>query len=383
MRLISSGTETIAGLPKPLPGSDDELHMLRALELAELGRGTTSPNPMVGAVVVSGGKVVGEGFHQRVGGPHAEVRAVEEAGDRVKGATIYLTLEPCSHHGRTPPCAPLLVEAAPARVVIAMKDPNPLVAGAGMRVLSEADIEVAMGPYRDIAVRQNEPYIKWITTGRPFVTLKMAMSLDGKVATRTGESRWVTSDASRSDVHRMRAESDAVMVGVGTVLADDPQLTARGVRAARQPLRVVADSLARTPLQSKLADTSEGPTVVAVTAHAAATDRGALEKKGVEILEAGAAERVELDVLLEALGRRGLTSVLAEGGPTMAASLWEAGLVDRLVLYLAPKVIGGSSAPGPVAGEGVETMSLVRGVEIFTVQAIGSDLKITAYPSGG
>ena len=252
-----------------------------------------------------------------------------------------------------------------------------------MRVLSEADIEVAMGPYRDVAVRQNEPYIKWITTGRPFVTLKMAMSLDGKVATRTGESRWVTSDASRSDVHRMRAESDAVMVGVGTVLADDPQLTARGVRAARQPLRVVADSLARTPLQSKLADTSEGPTVVAVTAHAAATDRGALEKKGVEILEAGAAGRVELDVLLEALGRRGLTSVLAEGGPTMAASLWEAGLVDRLVLYLAPKVIGGSSAPGPVAGEGVETMSLVRGVEIFTVQAIGSDLKITAYPSGG
>ena len=383
MKLISSGTETIAGLPKPLPGSDEERHMLRALELAELGRGTASPNPMVGALVVEGGEVLGEGYHRRAGEPHAEVGAVEKAGERARGATIYVTLEPCAHPGRTPPCAELLVRAGLARVVIAMRDPNPLVAGKGAKELSDAGIEVVEGLYGDIAAIQNEAYTKWITTGRPFVTLKMAMSIDGKAATRTGDSRWVSSDASRLDVHRMRAESDAVMVGVGTVLADDPELTAREVAAVRQPVRVVADGLAATPPDSRLADTSVARTIVAVSKDSTVEDRNALEEKGIEIVEAGNGPIVDLDALLTALGQREVTSVLAEGGPSLAASLWEAGLVDKLVFYVAPKVVGGSEAPGPIGGRGVNEMYDAGDVEIFTVETIGPDLKIVAYPRGG
>lgn len=357
--------------------------MLRALELAELGRGTASPNPMVGALVVEGGEVLGEGYHRRAGEPHAEVGAVEKAGERARGATIYVTLEPCAHQGRTPPCAELLVRAGLARVVIAMRDPNPLVAGKGAKVLSDAGIEVVEGLYGDIAAIQNEAYTKWITTGRPFVTLKMAMSIDGKAATRTGDSRWVSSDASRLDVHRMRAESDAVMVGVGTVLADDPELTAREVAAVRQPVRVVADGLAATPPDSRLADTSVARTIVAVSKDSTVEDRNALEEKGIEIVEAGNGPIVDLDALLTALGQREVTSVLAEGGPSLAASLWEAGLVDKLVFYVAPKVVGGSEAPGPIGGRGVNEMYDAGDVEIFTVEAIGPDLKIVAYPRGG
>jgi diaminohydroxyphosphoribosylaminopyrimidine deaminase/5-amino-6-(5-phosphoribosylamino)uracil reductase len=383
MELITPTTETVAGIPKPAPGSEDERHMLRALELAERGRGTTSPNPMVGAVIVADGEVVGEGYHERAGGPHAEVGAVESAGASARGATIYVTLEPCSHQGRTPPCAALLLEAGLAQVVIAMKDPNPLVAGGGARMLAEGGVEVVEGPYGEIARRQNESYVTWVTSGRPFVTLKMAMSLDGKVATMTGDSRWVTADVARADVHRMRAASDAVMVGIGTVLADDPALTAREVGAKRQPARVIVDSRARTPLGSKVTDTTEARTLIAVTASAPAERRNALEERGIEIVEAGAGDRVDLLSLLEALGQREVTSVLAEGGPTVTASLLEQGLADKLVFYLAPKVVGGRRAPGPVGGEGPEAMSMARAFEIDAVEAIEPDLKITAYPSGG
>jgi diaminohydroxyphosphoribosylaminopyrimidine deaminase/5-amino-6-(5-phosphoribosylamino)uracil reductase len=242
---------------------------------------------------------------------------------------------------------------------------------------------VVEGPYGEIARRQNESYVTWVTSGRPFVTLKMAMSLDGKVATMTGDSRWVTADVARADVHRMRAASDAVMVGIGTVLADDPALTAREVGAKRQPARVIVDSRARTPLGSKVTDTTEARTLIAVTASAPAERRNALEERGIEIVEAGAGDRVDLLSLLEALGQREVTSVLAEGGPTVTASLLEQGLADKLVFYLAPKVVGGRRAPGPVGGEGPEAMSMARAFEIDAVEAIEPDLKITAYPSGG
>jgi len=356
--------------------------MLGALELAEMGRETTSPNPMVGALVVAGGEVVGEGFHERAGGPHAEIGAIEMAGERARGATLYVTLEPCSHQGRTPPCADMIVRAGIGTVVIAMGDPNPLVAGKGERILRDAGLEVRLGPYAEIAIRQNESYLKWITTGTPFVTLKMAMSMDGKVATRTGDSKWVTSEEARADVHDMRAASDAVMVGIGTVLRDDPRLTARNPGAVRQPVRVVVDSMARTPLESKVLDLSEAPTIVAVTARAHPQRVESLKAHGADVIEAGAGGQVDLQKLMNLLGEREVTSVLAEGGPTVAASLLASGTADKVVFYVAPKVVGGADAPGPVAGDGVGLMADAVGLVMDSVEAVGPDVKLTAYAVG-
>jgi len=382
MRLILPGTTTIAGLPMPTPATEEERHMLGALELAEMGRGTTSPNPMVGAMVVAGGEVVGDGFHERAGGPHAEVGAIAMAGEKARGATLYVTLEPCAHQGRTPPCADLIVRAGISTVVMAMGDPNPLVAGKGERILADAGIEVRRGPYGEIVLRQNEAYVKWITTGTPFVTLKMAMSMDGKVATRTGDSRWVTSGEARADVHQARAENDAVMVGIGTVLRDDPRLTARSPGAMRQPVRVVVDSMARTPLESKVLDLSEAPTIVAVTARAHPQRVESLRARGVDVIEAGAAGQVDLTKLMKLLGEREVTSVLAEGGPTVAAALLESGIAEKVVFYVAPKVVGGADAPGPVAGDGVGLMADALGMAMDSVEAVGSDVKLTAYAVG-
>jgi diaminohydroxyphosphoribosylaminopyrimidine deaminase/5-amino-6-(5-phosphoribosylamino)uracil reductase len=382
MELISHTTETIAGKRRPNPESDDERFMLRALDLAERGRRTASPNPVVGAVIVDGGQIIGEGFHMRAGEPHAEVHAIEKAGARARGATMYVTLEPCAHQGRTPPCADLVVEAGLSRVVIAMVDPNPLVAGCGAGRMAGTGIDVVEGPYRAIAACQNETYMKWIATRRPFVTLKMAMSLDGKVATRTGDSRWVSSDGSREDVHMLRAESDAVMVGIGTVLADDPLLTARDVGAPRQPLRVVLDSSARTPLESKVCNVGEARTLLAVGREAPAERLDVLREHGIDVFEAAAGPRVDIPMLLDELGRREITSVLAEGGPTVAAALCDQGLVDKLVFYVAPRLVGGAAAPGPLGGEGVAFMEAAAGVEIDSVLDLAPDLKVVAYPSG-
>lgn len=287
MKMIASCDNSIAGIARPEAGTDDERFMLDALTLAERGRWTTSPNPAVGAVIVAGGEAVGRGWHERAGGPHAEVAAVREAGDRARGAAMYVTLEPCAHQGRTPACAPMLVEAGLAEVIIAMPDPNPLVAGKGTEILRSAGITVREGPYRDIAARLNEAYVKWVTGKQPFVTLKMAMTLDGKVATSTGDSRWVTGEGSRRDVHRMRAASDAVMVGIGTVLKDDPRLTARDVGATRQPLRVVLDNLARTPLDSHVLD-GTAPIVIATSANAPNDRKNALAGRGAQVIVFGA-----------------------------------------------------------------------------------------------
>jgi diaminohydroxyphosphoribosylaminopyrimidine deaminase / 5-amino-6-(5-phosphoribosylamino)uracil reductase len=382
MELISNTTETIAGTRRPHPASEEERFMLRALDLAEQGRRTASPNPVVGAVVVESGEIAGEGFHMRAGEPHAEVHAIEQAGAKARGATMYVTLEPCSHQGRTPPCADLVVKAGLSRVVVAMMDPNPLVAGAGAALMAAAGIEVVDGPYGAIAARQNESFIKWIATGRPFVTLKMAMSLDGKVATRTGDSKWVSSEASRRDVHLERARSDAVMVGVGTVLADDPQLTARGVGATRQPLRVIVDSSARTPSESKVCDTGEAQTLLSVGSEAETETLDLMRGLGVEVFETAGGRRVDLAMLLEELGGRQVTRVLAEGGPTLAAALCDQGLVDKLVFYVAPRLVGGTEAPGPLGGEGVALMSSAAGARIDTVVDLEPDLKIVAYPTG-
>jgi diaminohydroxyphosphoribosylaminopyrimidine deaminase/5-amino-6-(5-phosphoribosylamino)uracil reductase len=356
--------------------------MLGALELAEMGRETTSPNPMVGALVVAGGEVVGEGFHERAGGPHAEVGAIAMAGEKARGATLYVTLEPCSHEGRTLPCADMIVRAGISTVVMAMGDPNPLVAGRGERILKDAGLEVRLGPYTEIATRLNESYVKWITTGTPFVTLKMAMSMDGKVATKTGDSEWVTSEEARADVHDMRAASGAVMVGIGTVLRDDPRLTARNPGVKRQPARVVVDSMARTPLESKVLDLSEAPTIVAVTARAHPQRVELLRAHGAEVIEAGTGGQVDLQRLMKLLGEREVTSVLAEGGPTVAASLLASGTADKVVFFVAPKVVGGADAPGPVAGDGVGLMADAVGLVMDSVEAVGPDVKLTAYAVG-
>lgn len=383
MELIAEKTKTIAGLRWPRPSCEDERYMLRALELAERGRGRTSPNPLVGAVIVRDGEVLAEGHHEFVGGPHAEVNALDGVGSDTDGATMYVTLEPCAHQGRTPPCTDRVAAARIARLVMAIRDPNPLVSGKGETLLREQGMEVAIGPYSEIALRQNEGYIKWVTTGVPFVTLKMAMSLDGKVATRTGESRWISSEVSRADVHRTRAVSDAIMVGIGTVVHDDPQLTARTVAGAPTPLRVVVDSLARTPADSHIADTEKAPTLVAVSGAAPTESIEALEAGGVEVVTIGDGGKVDLPGLLRLLGERGIANLLVEGGPELTRAMWEARLVDKLVFYFAPKVIAGCTAPGPVGGAGVSCVDEARGLAIDALYEMGPDFKVVAYAQGG
>ena len=382
MNLYDDYRETIAGMRKPEPGSEDERFMMRALELAENGRGRTGPNPLVGAVVVSEGKILGEGYHKKLGGHHAEVIALRMAGRKAEGATLYVTLEPCAHHGRTPPCVNAIVGAGVVRVVMALGDTNPLVDGRGEGYLTQHGIKVERGPYEEIARRQNEAYLKRIASGLPFVTLKMAVSLDGKIATRTGDSRWITSEESRSSVHLIRSWSDAIMVGIGTVLSDDPRLTVRmGKDPDMSPLRVVVDSMARTPVESKVTDTNEAPTLVAVTRKAPADNRMALEEKGVEVVEVGGDDHVELRSLLEMLSKREIASLLVEGGGELAYGLWEGGLVDKIVFFFAPIIIGGREAPGPIGGEGAPTVEGSWKVSIDGVFGSGPDIKVVAYPA--
>lgn len=382
MQMINCSMRTIAGTREPVPASDEERFMLLALRLAERGRRTSSPNPAVGAVVVNGGLIVGQGFHEKPGAPHAEINALVQAGVRAHGADVFVTLEPCAHHGRTPPCVDSLIEAGVGRVVLATRDPNPMVSGKGVDALRSAGVEVIEGPYGEIANRLNQGYMKWITTGSPFVTLKMAMTLDGKVATASGDARWISCDVSRLDVHEERAVSDAVMVGLGTVRADDPRLTAREVGAPGQPLRVIVDGAAEVPPESKVLDTSEAPTALAVGSGADMLRIEGMVERGVEVITAGEGIRVDLELLMQRLGHREITTVYVEGGPTLAAGLFEAKLVDRVVMYVAPKVVGDLRAPGPLAGSGPALMSGATPLCIDSVWEMGRDIKVVAYPAG-
>jgi diaminohydroxyphosphoribosylaminopyrimidine deaminase/5-amino-6-(5-phosphoribosylamino)uracil reductase len=363
--------------------------MRRALELARRARGRTSPNPLVGAVVVREGLLVGEGYHQRAGTPHAEVQALAGAGERARGATVYVTLEPCAHHGRTPPCTEALIAAGVRRVVAAMIDPNPRVAGRGLAALEAAGIATQVGLLENEARQLNETYLHYITTGRPFVVLKWAMTLDGKIATSAGDSRWISNRASRRLGHRLRDEYDAVMVGVGTVLRDDPRLTARLSEfgevppegTERQPLRVVVDSQARTPPTAQVLRPHGGPpTLVAVLDQAPAARRAALREAGAEVLvlpERGG--RVDLVALMEALGRREVTSVLVEGGGTLHAGMLAAGLGDKVVAFIAPKIAGGAAAPTPVEGPGVSSLSEAVLLTGLAVRELEGDVVVEGY----
>lgn len=357
----------------------DEAYVERALALAELGRGLVSPNPMVGAVLVREGRIVGEGHHEGAGLPHAEVLALREAGPEARGATLYVNLEPCDHQGRTGPCTEAIIEAGVARVVAAMRDPNPIVDGRGFARLRAAGIEVREGVLREEAERLNEAFAKHVRTGLPFVTWKMAASLDGKVASRDGTSRWITGAEARADVHRLRAASDAIVVGAGTALADDPSLTVRmpGYRGA-PPLRVLVDARGRVPASGDLFS-GEAPTLVATTALVPEERRSAWAAAGAEVLVYEAeAERVPVARLLEDLGKRDVQSVLLEGGPTLAWSAVQEGVVDRVVVYLAPKLIGGTEAPTVLGGRGFAPIRNALRLRVRSFDRVGEDLKVEA-----
>jgi len=363
------------------PMTIDEKYMRLALRLAKKGMGRTSPNPLVGAVVVKGKTIVGRGYHHRAGEPHAEVLALRQAGRKGRGATLYLNLEPCAHFGRTPPCTQAILAASIRRVVAGIKDPNPVVSGRGIRQLRRGGVTVDVGILREECQELNGPFSKFITTGEPFVTLKAAISLDGKVATRSGDSRWVSSQASRNYVHRLRQAMDAVMVGIGTVLKDDPLLTVRlpGGKKPHQPLRVVVDSRLRIPLHSQLVRTARlYPTLIATTRAASSSRRKWLAQANVEvlILENDAQGHVSLKALMKELARRGVVSVLLEGGSTLTASAVREEVVDRLLFFLAPKIIGGERAPGVVGGEGILRLKDAKPVKILKVRRIGPDFLI-------
>jgi diaminohydroxyphosphoribosylaminopyrimidine deaminase/5-amino-6-(5-phosphoribosylamino)uracil reductase len=334
-------------------GKQDERFMRRALALARRGLGKTSPNPAVGAVLVRKGRVVGEGWHKRAGGPHAEVFALR--GVNARGATLYLTLEPCSTWGRTPPCTEAIVAAGVKRVVVAARDPNPKHNGRGLKVLRDTGIRVEAGLLAGEAAGMNEGFNRWITTGMPLVIAKAGMSLDGKIATRTGDAKWITGEAARREGHRLRARVDAILVGTNTVVRDDPELTVRhGVRG-QQPWRVVIDARGRVSRTAKVfRDEQRRRTLVLTTGLASAAWRRYLSRMSVEaIVLPHKSGRVDLRAALKALGRRDITSVLVEGGGELLGSLFDARLVDRVALFYAPMVIGGRGAVAAVAGDGV------------------------------
>jgi diaminohydroxyphosphoribosylaminopyrimidine deaminase/5-amino-6-(5-phosphoribosylamino)uracil reductase len=364
-------TEGVSAAP-----SAQELGLLaRARELAQRGRGRVSPNPLVGAVVIREGRVVGEGWHEGPGTPHAEVGALREAGDGARGATLVCTLEPCSHHGRTPPCADAVVAAGVARVVVGCLDPLERGRDGGASVLAAAGVDVVVAPpaEADACRELNAAFVTHSLTGRPFVTLKMATSLDGRVATADGETRWITGPTSRSVVHRMRADADAVAVGIGTAVADDPGLTVRGVAEAfRPPRRVVFDREARLPLDGGLVRSArEVPVIVLAGRDAPVERRRALEAAGVAIVLADG-----VDEAMEELGRLDIQSLLVEGGPTLAAALLVAGAVDRLAWFVAPIVIGGRDAPAAVAGAGLGALAGVPRLTDPRISRHGDDVLI-------
>jgi len=356
----------------------DARFMERALELADSARGLTSPNPLVGAVVVRDGLVAGEGYHAQAGTAHAERLALAVAGLQARGATLYVTLEPCVHQGRTPPCVSAVVEAGIRRVVVAVLDPNPRVSGGGVAALRQAGIAVSVGCREADARRLNRPFFTWITERRPFVTLKAAMSLDGKIAGWDRSSRWITGEAARGAGHRLRSESDAIAVGIGTLLADDPELTVRLEPAwPREPHRVVVDSRARTPCSARvLSAGSPGRTLIAVTEAAPSENVEALAARGAQVVRLPARdERVDLAALAAELARRDVTALLLEGGGELNAAFLEAGLVDRVVVFVAPLLLGGRSAPTPLEGPGRGLKEAFR-LTAMTVRREGEDLVI-------
>lgn len=360
----------------------DSLYMSLALKLARQGRGFTSPNPMVGAVVVQEGRVVGRGYHRRVGAAHAEVEALRVAGSKARGATLYVTLEPCHHQGRTPPCTAAVLAAGIRRVVIANADPNPHVQGGGAAFLQSQGLQVESGLLEEEGRRLNGAFFKAVTTGRPWVIAKAAASLDGKTATRNRDAYWITSEPARALGHRLRHQVDAILVGIGTVLADDPQLTARLPRGkSKDPIRIILDSHLRIPPTAQvLTQKSTAPTWIACTKTAPAEKISALQKVGVEVLVLPSLDRkVDLTALLATLGQRQVQSLLVEGGAGVHGAFFDEKLVDQFYFFYAPKIIGGQAAPGVIAGQGISQMSEAMAAREVQIRRLGPDLLVQGY----
>jgi diaminohydroxyphosphoribosylaminopyrimidine deaminase/5-amino-6-(5-phosphoribosylamino)uracil reductase len=369
----------------PTSTDTDRLHLARAIELAEQGRGRVSPNPLVGAVVADpSGRMLGEGFHGDFGGPHAEVAAIAAAGDDLAGATLYVSLEPCCHHGKTPPCTDAIVEAGLGRVVVASDDPSDRAAGRGLGILRDEGVEVdVLDPGSDLAHRArllNQPFRKHARTNRPWVLFKSAMTLDGKVATQAGDSKWISGEESRLLAHRWRSECDAVAVGIGTALADDPQLTARFDGVVHQPRRIVFDSTARIPLDSNLVRAaSELPLTVVTSRAAPRVALAGLEAAGVEVVVAtGENDPAHVRSALDQLGAAGVTSILLEGGPRLAGAFFDAGEIDEMRLFLAPMVLGGRTARDPLEGEGVDAIADASRALSVTCERVAEDVLVSA-----
>ena len=359
-------------------------YMEQALSLAKLALGQVSPNPAVGAVVVKDGIVVGQGYTQLPGSWHAEVVALNQADKKARGGVMYVTLEPCCHYGRTPPCTRAIVAAGITEVHLAMLDANPLVSGRGKDELEREGIRVYLGEHEKEAKKINEAYTKFITTGMPFVTAKFAMSLDGKIATRSGDSKWISGEEARKHVHNLRSTSDAIMVGANTVLADDPRLTARscgdkGGIAKKQPLRVIVDGKGRTPLTARLFS-EPGKTLLALSKLVTPEEKEVFAQAGAELLELPSKEGlVDLEKLLQALGEREITSVLVEGGGILLGSLFDCKLVDKVIAFVAPIIIGGKEAKTAVSGKGVDKMVDSIRLERVNLEKLGEDLMVSGY----
>lgn len=346
--------------------------MRRAVELAKRGKGFVSPNPLVGAVFVRGGKIIAEGFHKKFSGDHAEIVALKNAGEKsLTGSTLYINLEPCVHYGKTPPCVPKIISTGIARVVIAMKDPNPLVSGRGITALRKAGMKVEVGCLKREAFALNEKFIKWITSGMPFVSMKIAMSLDGKIATRTGDSKWITGESSREYVKRLRDEYDAILVGTGTVLADNPSLSGK----TREPKRIILDSALKIPLTAKIFRDSN--IFVATTSGAPKSKINALIKRGIDfkIFKSMDGE-IPLNPLLRYLGGKNISSVLVEGGSEIFGSAIDEKLVDKFYWFIAPKIIGGRDAKPAVGGKGIAKMAQAIDLGNFSFRKIGTDILV-------
>ncbi len=358
---------------------EDEIFMREALRIAENARGRTSPNPLVGAVIVKDGRIVAEGWHRKAGTPHAEIHALNQAGELARNSTIYVTLEPCSHFGRTPPCANALVKAGIKRAVVAVTDPNPKVAGRGIKILRDAGIEVEVGILEENAKKLNEVFFKYIVTGLPFVTSKFACSLDGKIATTSGESFGISSPESLKFTHRLRDINDAIMVGIGTVLNDNPSLTTRLETPGKNPTRIIVDGFAKTPQNSKILTDGAAKDIFAVTPDAPAENIAKLKNTGAEIIFSGEGGKVDLKFLMRELAKREITSILVEGGGTLHFSLFKENLVDKVHAFIAPKIIGGKDAVTGVDGEGFAKLSDAVRLKNLTSENLGSDILITGY----
>lgn len=358
----------------------DEFYMKRALELAVKGIGMVNPNPMVGAVIVKDNKVIGEGFHEKYGHAHAERNAVKNAVEDIEGATVYVTLEPCAHYGKTPPCVDLLIEKKVRKVVIGMLDPNPLVAGKSIKKLKENNIEVKVGVKEKECRKLNEVFIKYITTKKPFVIMKAGISIDGKIATSSGESKWITSERSRLHSHELRNRMSGIMVGINTVLSDDPSLTYRGEHKGKDPLRIIIDSTLKVPFESKVIKYNNNNTIVACVENTDLIKKEKLEKMGVKIIETKSKKgKVDLQEVVEKLGKEKIDSILLEGGGTLNFSALKEGIVDKVRFYIAPKIIGGENSKNSVSGQGFYNLDDCVNLKDMSYEQIGNEIVVEGY----